>query len=569
VLAVGQVLDGRYEVLEALAEGGMGAVFRARRVILGDEVAIKIIRSELAGPTARERFIRESRACARLRHPNIVSILDYDVDPSGDPFLVMELLNGRSLKDELAVRGTLDISEAQRIFPPLCAALQLAHEQHVIHRDLKPANIVAHDFGRGERVYKIVDFGVANLRGSDETRLTSAHQFLGTITYASPEQLSGAEVDARSDVYSLGAVLFEVLTGRPPFDGSDPLALVTRQIAEPAPRPSSVRADLPPWVDVAIGRALEKNPDARWLSMAEFGGVIAAGGGEPATTVAVPVSSALASIYEIGERLGPGRLGSEVYRGVHRALGHPVAIRILRRRGQRNWDALRARFLHEAQAMQIAHPSIIHVRDYGEEPTLVYVVTDFIAGRSLREILSESGALPWPRLRPLLQQLLEAARVLHRRKGLLCGLSPEIMRVSPASEADDEDERLLISTAGIWEAQDLLSTLEEQTLRGIGLADVELGYVAPELLTGRAADVRSDVFTLGVLAYEMATGRRPYEAASMPGLLGVMLSGAIEDPCRLQASLPLPACAAILKALQARPEDRHPTARAFGDALFA
>jgi len=191
---------------------------------------------------------------------------------------------------------------------------------------------------------------------------------------------------------------------------------------------------------------------------------------------------------------------------VHRALGHPVAVRILRRRGQRNWDALRARFLHEAQAMQIAHPSIIQVRDYGEEPALVYVVTDFIEGQSLREILSASGPMPWPRLRPLLVQLLEAARLLHRRKGLLCGPEPRDHAVSPAGEMDDEDERLLISTAGIWDAQDLLATLEEQTLRGIGLADVELRYVAPELLTGRSADVRSDVFTLGVLAYEMATG---------------------------------------------------------------
>jgi serine/threonine protein kinase len=569
VLAVGQVLDGRYEVLEALAEGGMGAVFRARRVLLGDDVAIKIIRSELAGPTARERFIRESRACAHLRHPHIVSILDYDVDPTGDPFLVMELLNGRSLKDEIAVRGSLDPSEVQRIFPPVCAALQLAHEQGIVHRDLKPANIVAHDFGRGERVYKIVDFGVANMRTGDATRLTSAHQFLGTITYASPEQLSGSEVDGRSDIYSLGAVLFEVLTGRPPFEGSDPLALVTRQVTEPAPRPSSVRPDLPPWVDGAVGRALEKSPDARWMSMAELGAVIGAGGGEAATTVAVPASSALSVTYEIGDRLGPGRLGSEVYRGVHRALGHPVAVRILRRRGQRNWDALRARFLHEAQAMQIAHPSIIQVRDYGEEPALVYVVTDFIEGHSLREILSASGPMPWPRLRPLLAQLLEAARLLHRRKGLLCGLSPEIMRVSPADELDDEDERLLISTAGIWEAQDLLATLEEQTLRGIGLADVELRYVAPELLTGRSADVRSDVFTLGVLAYEMATGKRPYEAESMPGLLGVMLAGSVDDPRRLQPTLPEPAAAAIVTALRTRPEDRYQTARAFSEMLFA
>jgi serine/threonine-protein kinase len=156
--------------------------------------------------------------------------------------------------------------------------------------------------------------------------------------------------------------------------------------------------------------------------------------------------------------------------------------------------------------------------------------------------------------------LLQAARVLHRRKGLLCGLTPEIIRVT----ADDDGERLMISTAGIWQAQDLLSTLQEQTVRGTGLADAELRYVAPELLTGQAADVRSDVFTIGVLTYEMATGTLPYDAASMPALLGAMLRGAPRDPRDAQPSLPAGAAAALLRALHPDPGERFPTAREFG-----
>ncbi len=149
-------------------------------------------------------------------------------------------------------------------------------------------------------------------------------------------------------------------------------------------------------------------------------------------------------------------------------------------------------------------------------------MTDYIEGRSLREVLRADGPMPWTRLRPLLAQLVEAAGVLHRRHGLLCGMSPDIMRLTP----DDDAERLMISSAGIWQAQDLLATLHDQTLRGAGLEDSELHYVAPELLTGESADVASDIFTMAVLAYEMATGTLPYRAASMPALLGKMLSGA-------------------------------------------
>ena len=143
---------------------------------------MKIVRTEIgADQTAQERFLRESQACARLRHPNIVSILDHNLD-AGRPFLVMELLNGRSLRQEIRFRGWLPIEEVQAIIGPLCDALQLAHDQGILHRDLKPANIVAHDFGGGARVHKIVDFGLARIQSSDSTRLTGSHQFLGTLS---------------------------------------------------------------------------------------------------------------------------------------------------------------------------------------------------------------------------------------------------------------------------------------------------------------------------------------------------------------------------------------------------
>ena len=565
MLSPGQILDERYEILSLLAEGGMGAVYKARRVLLGDEVAIKVVRGDHSAAGPRERFFRESRASARLRHPHIVSILDFAVDDDEHPFLVMEFLNGLSVKDRLAADGPMSIAEIQQIVPPVCMALQFAHDAGIVHRDLKPANIVAHEFAPGQQVYKLVDFGIANIRETDETRLTGPHEFLGTIAYASPEQLSGGTVDERSDIYSMGAVVYEMLTGRQPFTGPDPMAILTAHLTGPIPRVSEVVIGVPAWIDLAIGRALAKDPRDRFTTITDFGHALLAGDGSSTTAVTASASKGgLLATYDLGERVGPGRLGSVVYKGMHRALGHPVAIRLLRRDSERNWEGARARFMREAQALQVAHPSIIQVRDYGEEPDFVYLITDYIEGHSLRQVMTAAGPMEWPRLKPLLGQLIEATRMLHRRKGLLCGVSPDIMRVT----TDDEGERLLISSAGVWQAQDLLSTLHDRTLRGIALEDAELKYTAPELLTGRSADVRSDVFTMGVLAYEMATGTLPYDGASMQALLGAMLRGQPEAPALRQPSLPPAANAAILKALQPSPDQRFATAREFGEALF-
>lgn len=545
----------------------MGAVYRARRTLLGDDVAIKIILPDLTNSSARERFLRESRVAASLRHPAVVAIFDFDMPPDGQPYLVMELLNGPSLREEIAARGRLDPTEAQRVMPPLCAALHLAHANGIVHRDIKPANIVAHDYPGGERVYKIVDFGVANLRQTtDSTRLTDAHQFVGTVTYAAPEQLTSRDVDARSDVYSLAVVLFEMLAGRVPFDASSTVEIVTAQLSQTAPRLRSLRPEVPRWLDDAVARGLAKKPADRWQTMAEFGAAFAAHAPDVETGAGhasrpTPVAR-LSGTYQVGELVGPGRLGSEVFRGIHRALGHPVAIRILQSSAP-NWTAARERFLREARSLQVVHPSIIQVRDYGEEPDFIYLVTDFIQGSSLRHLLQAHGAIPWTRLRPLLVQLLEAARVLHRRKALLCGLNPAIMRIREAEPGDgdavEDGERLMISTGGIWRAQDLLATLNERTLRGVALDDIELRYIAPELLTGGALDVRSDIFTIGTLAYEMATGKPPYDGSSMAELLGHMLAGAPTAPSAIQPTVPEPVAAAILRALAPSPAARFGT----------
>ena len=554
MLPPGHIIDGRYEILGPLGAGGMGQVYRARRVRLGDDVALKALLSSDGDVEAAERFLRESRACAQLRHPNIVSILDFDVDAEKRPFLVMELLSGPSLRDEIDLGGALGAARALEVLEVVASAVQLAHDHGITHRDLKPANIVAHRFDSGERVYKVIDFGLASIAAPpDATRLTLPFTFLGTIAYSPPEQLSGETVGPASDQYSLAVVAYEMLTGRRPFDAVEPMALAQQVMAGPVAPPTTVRPALPPAVDAIIARAMARAPGDRWPSVTAFAAALAGALATASDLAAVAPGTidgdGLLSRYDLGDVLGPGRFGSIVRRGTHRALAIPVAIRHLKRDGQPQWEALRGRFLREARTLQVRHPHLLHVRDFGEDATGVFVVTDLVDGPSLRDVLA-GGPLPWARARRLILQMTDAAEALHQHGGLLTGVNPDTIRVT--GEADTE--RLVLTTGGIRALADVLATMREAQLRGQEGDDLELPYLAPEVLTGRAPDAQTDLFTLGVVAYQLVTGRLPYRAPSLPELIGQMLTVA---PSAIAASdVPPAGAGAVLRCLLAGPAAR-------------
>jgi serine/threonine protein kinase len=556
MLADGAILDGKYQIRGRLAGGGMGEVYLARRTFLGDEVAVKVIRPVGPDPFVwRERFLRESRACAQLRHPHIVTILDFNIDAEGQPYLVMEYLNGPSLAEELRVRGKFDLGSVQHLLASVGSALHLAHTSGVVHRDLKPQNIVSHRYETGEIVHKVIDFGLVTLRtDAHETRLTQAHEFVGTVAYAAPEQFSGAAPDARADQYSLGVIIYELLAGVRPVDGDGFMVLVDRHLNQPPTPLSERRPDLPATVCDAIMRALAKDPAERWPTVADF--VRSLDDGEKTITHAVarPVSTLLAT-YELGPVIGEGRFGSQIHAGTHRALGHPVAIRTFRHAGRPDREAVRARFLREARALQVPHENLIQVRDFGEDSELVYVVTDLLEGCSLAELLARES-LALHKVDRFLAQILDATDALHKRGGRICGLSPEIIRVIEGHG----DGSIAISSAGVCQIQDVLATLSEGTLRAQSTDDTELLYVAPEVLTGKAADERSDIYTVGVLGFEMATGRTPYDARTLPMLLGAMLEQSPEDARLLRPDLPAHQAAALTRALARQPHARFASA---------
>jgi serine/threonine protein kinase len=555
------VLDGRYTIRGRLGAGGMGEVYRAERLLLGDEVAIKIVRASDEDPVVlHERFLRESRAAARLRHPHIITILDFAIDPEGRPYLVMEYLNGPSLGEALAARGRFDLASFRHVMTSLCAALQLAHDCGMVHRDLKPANIVSQRYETGEVVWKIIDFGLVNALRPGTTPLTEAHQFVGTAAYAAPEQVSGEAVDGRTDLYALGVIAFELLAGVRPFEGATLLAIVEQQLRGTPADLAVLRPDLPPEVAAAVMRCLAKDPARRWPSASAFSRALAS---DAAPTVLAPAAGGgLLATYEMGPIIGRGRFGSEIHEGMHRALGHPVAIRTLRPSPGVDHDAVKARFLAEARALQTSHPNIVNVRDFGESAGTLYVVTDLLEGCSLAELLARDGPCAAGRLHAFVGQLADAAGAIHRRGGFVCGLHPDIVRVAE----EPGHERVAISSAGIGTVHDLLATLSEAALRGRATTGTELPYVAPEVLMGRPITVASDVFTIGVLAYQMATGALPFQAPSLPELIGVMMGRAPAPIASLRPDLPPAKAAAIARAIAIDPAGRFATAQAMLEA---
>jgi serine/threonine protein kinase len=299
---VGRVLDGKYEIIAPLGSGGMGAVYRARRVLIGDEVAVKVLHSRLTGDEKLvERFRREARAAAQLHHPNVVTIHDYGEarGPEGFAYIVMELVRGESLRDILRREGRLPYARAVSLMRDVCAGVGAAHRRGIVHRDIKPDNIIVtpEDEDRPAESVKVVDFGIAKLRdlAAEGSTLTEAGMMVGTLFYMSPEQCKGEPLDPRADVYSLGAMLHEMLAGAPPFTASNITSLIFKHVGEPPP-PLPEDLNVPAALRSAVLRALSKQPDARPGDASEFSREIQAalsgGPAEPPRPVApLPTTS--------------------------------------------------------------------------------------------------------------------------------------------------------------------------------------------------------------------------------------------------------------------------------------
>ncbi|MCS6886090.1 MAG: serine/threonine-protein kinase [Acidobacteriota bacterium] len=274
---IGRIIDNKYLIQQEIGEGGTGIVYRASHIKLDMTVAVKILHHKFSNdPVAVERFRREAYAAMQIRHPNAIAVLDFGITSDQLVYVVMELLEGITLRDRLEEHPVFSLEEAYAIIKPVCEALNVAHRIGIIHRDLKPENIFLDRHGKSEEVVKVLDFGIAQLQSINEEhakrsmRLTQEGILIGTPHYMSPEQCYGREVDARSDVYCLGIILYEMLTGQLPFDDRS-LSIVAVKQAREKPKPIyEIQPDIPHIVNAVVMHALEKRPENRPSSVMAF-----------------------------------------------------------------------------------------------------------------------------------------------------------------------------------------------------------------------------------------------------------------------------------------------------------
>lgn len=533
---LGEQRLGRYRLIRIIGEGGMARIYLAEEETRGRLCAIKRLHAtHFSDRVTVGRFLREARAVAGIDHPNLVATYDV-IDQPDEICLVMEYLDGCDLAEVLEEEGPLDPLRAAAYCAQACDGLEAVHTRGIIHRDLKPENLFLAYEPNGEERIKLLDFGVARLLEELPRDLrTKTGQTVGTPMYMSPEQATASEdLDGRSDIYMLGVVLFELLTGTRPFCGAGYGEVMLKHVNDPPPRPTSRRRSIPPWLEDIVMRCLEKDPDARYQSAAKLASAlrghgtgrelpaaerVAAGGEErhrrsdaslEAKTARAPVFPVadepavgdLLGGYQLEDMAGEGAMG-RVFRARRLSDGRTVALKLLRRKYAARAEAI-GRFFAEARAITvIRHPHIVEILDCfdGGPKMPSYFVMEWLTGMSLAAYLARRGALGGRETARIGSQVASALAVVHEEGFVHRDIKPDnIFLVDP--------ERL---------AQVKLLDFGVAVLEGTGEGGVvgSPTYFSPECAAGHLVDVRSDIYSLGVVLYELLAGCPPFMGNSL------------------------------------------------------
>ncbi|MBX9670680.1 MAG: protein kinase [Candidatus Obscuribacterales bacterium] len=509
---VDKVIGRHYRILELIGQGGMSRVYRATHLLLSRTVAVKYINPKFVHDhKSVQRFQQEAKAAAALKHPNICAVNEFGMDEEGRPFLVMDFVDGISLSDVLKTQSPLTPEHALDIIEQVCQALVHAHGYGVVHRDIKPGNIVLTRNLEGREIVKLVDFGLARLtdpEGEKRQNLTKTGEVLGTPYYMSPEQCIGRKVDVRSDLYSVGCVFFELLTGRPPFQHDNTVMTLMAHVNEAPPvLPDNLHSAL---LSRIVERCLKKDPDNRFQTSSELlreisRAQISAEDGKEEPERHSDSPNVIGNRYEILEMIGQGGMGT-VLKARHLALSKFVAIKVLN--PGRNFDEQsKKRFEQEAQAgSKLSHPNLVAVFDYGftvrREP---YLVMEYIDGESLEKLVARSENMDLDQFIEVFRQACKALNYIHKNNIVHRDIKPSNIIVQ-IIEGDCYVKLLDFGVAKI-----LQEGAAAQQLTATGMIFGSPLYMSPEQCIGRKIDLRSDIYSLGCVMYECIAGQPPHQ----------------------------------------------------------
>ena len=554
-----------YKIVEPLGSGGMGLVYKARDTRLDRLVALKVLSPQRASPSDRRRFIREAKAASALDHPNVCTLYDFGETEDGRLFLAMALCEGETLRDRID-RGPLPPAEAADIAAQVAAALAAAHERGIVHRDVKPSNVMVSPAGR----VKLVDFGIA--QSTDQSRLTRVGTVVGTASYMAPEQFRGQPADHRADIWSLGVVLFEMLTGETPFEGQDHNELIHALLHRP-PRPiHAFVSGVPPALVRIVARALAKDPAERYAHIGEMRWALetaldetAGDGGD--TVVAVPrgagrpdhrpdhekrtarwpastLTGTTISRYEVLESIGGGGMGV-VYKALDTRLGRTVALKFLPPELTRDPDA-KERFLQEARAASaLDHPNVCTIHEIGEtEEDQLYLAMACYDGETLRRRI-EREPLSLDEATDIAKQVAQGLAKAHRQ-GII--------------HRDVKPANVMLTGDGVVKILDfgLAKLAGTAALTRTGLSLGTPAYMSPEQARGDEVDARTDVWSLGVLLYEMIAGRRPFPGDNDQAVLYALLNEPPKPLPALRVDVPPELERIVSRMLAKDPAERYP-----------
>jgi serine/threonine protein kinase/ABC-type transport system substrate-binding protein len=536
-----------YRIVQKIGQGGMGEVYKAEDLKLERLVALKVLPpSATEDKNAKRRLLQEARAASALNHPNIVTIYSIE-EAEGFDFIVMEYVEGDTLKG-IIDRGPVEISHLTELGSQVADALYAAHSAGLIHRDIKPSNILITPRGQA----KILDFGLAKvvqladerLSGEDTmSKLTRTGMIVGTVAYMSPEQTRGEPLDFRTDIFSLGCVLYEAATGKVPFSGPSVLS-VLHEIATANPAaPSSVSKGLPQGIDAIIRRAMAKSPEARYASAAELSEALR--------------SLSFANRYQIIREIGRGGMGV-VYLARDPLLERDVAIKVI------TPDLLgpdsEERFKREARVVaKMDHPAIVSIYDVGEHEGSLFFVMPYAAGTNLRAYLKE-GSLSLGDVLDIGIQVAEALEYSHSKEVVHRDVKPENILVAREGAGTD-GIRVRVMDFGLAMA----STEDRLTKTGAVVGTVT--YLSPEQVSGRTIDARSDIYSLATVLYECVAGTPPF-SGEIQSVLYRIAHEVPESPRALGAEIQEELEAILMQCLEKDPSKRPQHARDVAEALI-